>query len=130
MQYTYPKQLTYNLLTIYYVASACLFNSTLQIYKACCSDFNFINAKDGRKSSYKHEMTMLTVAEINMHYQEHQINKQTFFWKELSQVDEQLRPFVISVFTTVKETVGNEFLYNFHISIFYFVLFILTNLYQ
>lgn len=106
MQYSYFIKLTDNLLTIYYVASACLNDTTVVVHSACCSDIAVINASNGRKMICNKNISHLTLEEVRFHYKEHDDNNQTFFWKDLSQVAKHLQPYVNSVFTSVKNAVG------------------------
>ena len=106
MQYYYFIKLTDNLLTIYYVASACLDNTSFVVHSACCSDIAVVNANNGRKMICTTNLSQLTVEEVRLHFKEHGDNNQTFFWKDLSQVAKHLRPYVNSVFTSVKNAVG------------------------
>ena len=107
VQYTYPIKLTYNLLTIYYIAVACLNKTKLGVDTACCSDIAFVNACNGRRMVCSVNLGDMTAEEVGLHYGGHTENNQTFLWKELPEVAPHLQPFVNSVLTIVKDVVGN-----------------------
>ena len=107
MQYTYPIKLTYNSLTIYYIAVACLNQTTMGVDTFCCSDIAIVKACKGRRMICSENLSTMTPEEVRNHYTGHWGKDQTFAWKDLAEVDKRLQPCVNSVITIVKEAVGN-----------------------
>ena len=107
VQYTYPIKLTYNSLTIYYIAVACLNQTSMFVDTFCCSDIAIVKACKGRHMLCSEILSNMTLEEVSCHYTGHWGKKQTFAWKKLEEVPKKLRPCVNSVMTVVKEAVGN-----------------------